>query len=226
MGVNMKEKLIERIAQLISQGQDVLSTKQQMQHNGFRVNAGKMQGFRSALLSFIERIYGKEHTFYNEVSNSVVTNYPSNIEAGMEILKVMKDEISGDWLFKVKELVSAELFSDFIEMAEHLLSQGYKDPAAVILGSVLEEHLRQLCIAKNIEIEINTNGKLVPKTADGLNIDLAKAEVYTKLDQKQITAWQDLRNKAAHGKYSDYNNAQVELMLSGVIGFMSRSKLS
>ena len=38
----------------------------------------------------------------------------------------------------------AELFADFLEMADYLLSEGYKDPAAVLGGSMLEEHLRQL----------------------------------------------------------------------------------
>jgi hypothetical protein len=30
------------------------------------------------------------------------------------------------------------------------------------------------------------------------------------LDQKQITAWLDLRNNAAHGKYSAYSDTQVK----------------
>jgi hypothetical protein len=31
----------------------------------------------------------------------------------------------------LKGLITAEVFADFIEMAEHLLETGYKDPAAV-----------------------------------------------------------------------------------------------
>lgn len=67
-----------------------------------------------------------------------------------------------------------------------------------------------------------SSGKAVPRKADTLNADLAKAGKYTKLDQKQITAWLDLRNKAAHGKYSEYTNEQVVLMLAGVRDFVSR----
>ena len=63
---------------------------------------------------------------------------------------------------------------------------------------------------------------IVPKKADKLNADLAKAEIYNKLDQKNITAWLDLRNKAAHGKYNDYDKEQVRLLLDGITGFMSR----
>jgi hypothetical protein len=104
-------------------------------------------------------------------------------------------------------------------MADYLLQQGYKDPAAVVAGSVLEEHLRQLCQKNGIAI---VQGGAVPKKADTLNSDLAGAGIYSKLDQKSVTAWLDLRNKAAHGKYSEYTQDQVALTLLGVRDFASR----
>ncbi|WP_322861879.1 hypothetical protein [Aeromonas allosaccharophila] len=222
----MKEKLIKRVDQIISQGEEVLSTRKSSKGFGDYVDSGKMKGFRSALLSFIERLYGKEHTFYSEVNNELNGTRPSNVEAGISILLVIKDEVAGDWLLSIKELVSAELFSDFIEMAQHLLSQKYKDPAAVIIGSVLEEHLRQLCVHNGIDIEVESEDRVVIKKADRLNNDLAKEDVYSKLDQKAVTMWLDLRNKAAHGKYAEYELAQVENMMSGVIEFITRSKLA
>ena len=101
-------------------------------------------------------------------------------------------------------------------MAEYLLEEGYKDPAAVITGSTLEEHLRKLCIKNGIDIETMSKGKLGPKKADRLNSELAKEKVYSKLELKSVTAWLDLRNKAAHGKYTEYNDNQVKQMIMGV----------
>src|SRR5262249_46662449 len=137
-------------------------------------------------------------------------------------LRAVRDELTGGWLQTTKSLVSAEIFADFLDMAEYLLSEGYKDPAAVMIGSVLEEHLRQLCSANHIDIEVITPNRVTPKKADALNADLAKASVYSKLDQKSITAWLDLRNKAAHGKYSEYTTEQVRLMSQGVTEFIAR----
>ena len=112
-------------------------------------------------------------------------------------------------------------------MADHLLQQGYKDPAAVIIGSVLEEHLRQLCNANSISTEFKNNkGILIPKKADRLNSDLVKENVYSKLDQKAVTMWLDLRNKAAHGKYDEYTSEQVTNMYSGITEFMARMSIS
>src|SRR3990172_1095845 len=90
-------------------------------------------------------------------------------------------------------LVRADVFDDFLEMGDHLLTAGYKDPAAVIVGAVLEEHLRKLCA--HHAIPIVENGK--SRKADSLNSELSSKSVYSKLDQKSVTAWQDLRNKAA-----------------------------
>ena len=77
-----------------------------------------------------------------------------------------------------------------------------KDAAAVMIGSVLEEHLRQLCHSHKVDIFTLKGMDEMPKKADVLNADLKKSGAYGPLDQKQVTAWLGLRNSAAHGKYS------------------------
>lgn len=216
-------QILNRVDELIAMGNEVHGTLHGVQGASFRIaDAGKTRGFRTAVLSFIERQFGKEHTHYIEFSKAVSSYHDESIESGIAILAAIRSEISGGWLTSVKSLVSAEIFSDFLEMAEHLLSSGYKDAAAVMVGSVLEEHLRQLARSSGVPIEREATGDLVPKKADLLNSDLAKAEVYTKLDQKAVTAWLELRNLAAHGKYGEFEKSQVVLMVHGVTEFISR----
>jgi hypothetical protein len=62
----------------------------------------------------------------------------------------------------------------------------------------------------------------LPKKADSLTSELAAANAYSKLDQKSVTAWLDLRNKAAHGHYGDYTKEQVSLTIQSVRNFISR----
>jgi len=174
-------------------------------------------------LSFILNLYGENHPYYNNFNESVHRATPYCCKEGRGILNSIKTEIDGGWLVTMKGLVSSEIFSDFIEMADHLLKEGYKDSAAVMIGSVLEEHLRQLCCANEILTEDTNTGK--PKKADLLNAELAGKGVYNKLDQKSVVAWLDLRNKAAHGKYGEYNQQQVEQMLQAVTEFISRNTL-
>ena len=140
------------------------------------------------------------------------------IEPLLGILKALRADYAAGYMTTVEELIHADLFSDFLEMAAHLINQGYKDPGAVLVGSVLEEHLRKLCLKNDRAVSVGSNYK----KADTLNADLASAQVYSKLDQKIITAWLDLRNKAAHGRYAEYTKDQVQLMLEGVRDFVAR----
>ncbi len=121
----------------------------------------------------------------------------------------------------LEELVHADLFSDYLDMAEHLLEEKYKDAAAVIIGSSLEAHLKQLCARAGVDTEIKSESGVRPKKAERMNDDLKGAGTYEKLDNKQVTAWLDLRNKAAHGEYDKYLSEQVSGMLSGVRSFIT-----
>ena len=215
-------KLKIRVDELILLSDKVIATARYSEYSGDLVNNELFQEFRSSSLSFLEKTFGDRHTFYKEFQNKVKDTYKYNSEEGRGILKAAKNEIESGWIFTIKGLVSAEIFSDFLEMAEYLLEKGFKDAAAVMIGSVLEEHLRQLCHKKEIPVEIIKNDKFSPKKADLLNSELAASELYNKLDQKSITTWLDLRNKAAHGIYDQYTKEQVELMLQGVINFIAR----
>ena len=140
------------------------------------------------------------------------------------VVEALHADLKGGYLETLSEFLHGELFGDFLEMADHLLGNGYKDAAAVIIGSTLEAHLRQLCQKFGIDVEVQDGrGNLRPKKADRMNSDLAGALAYNKLDQKSVTAWLDLRNKAAHGKYGEYNSEQVALLTQSVRDFISRN---
>ena len=103
-------------------------------------------------------------------------------------------------------------------MADELHAKKYKDAAAVIAGSVLEEHLRKLATANGVAIATGGN----PKRADTINADLAKVPADNKLVQKQVTAWLGIRNAAAHGEYDKYDHGQVAGLITAVRDFMVR----
>jgi hypothetical protein len=177
--------------------------------------------FRLSSLSFLCSVFGEGHPYYKEFDQKV-SQVADSIYFGRGLLVAVKGELAGGWMHSTRSLVSAELFTDFLEMAEYLLDEGYKDPAAVIVGGVLEERLRQLCAKNVIDTTYVKGGKTSPRKAAALNDDLAKAAVYGKLDHKQVTAWLNLRNDAAHGDYNKYNQEQVRLMLQGITEWLTR----
>lgn len=183
------------------------------------------KAYRTSCLFFIEIIGGKETQFYLDFKkNSEKLEY-INIKSSVEILKKLKEFVIEGWFNDIKDLISAEIFDNFIEMADYLLKEGYKDPAAVIIGGVLEEHLRELCRKNDINFTFESKGKQKPKKADTMNADLAKEGIYNKLVQKSVVTWLDLRNKAAHGEYTKYDRSQVTSMLNDVRVFIAKTSI-
>lgn len=141
------------------------------------------------------------------------------LERLIGIVGALREDYKAGALAPIQDLVRGEVFDDFLNMAEHLLDAGYKDAAAVVTGGVLEQPLRRLCDKASIATDKNGS----PKKADGMNSDLAAKGVYQKLDQKSVTSWLDLRNKAAHAEYGSYSAEQVQIMLIGVRDFVRRT---
>jgi hypothetical protein len=218
------DDLIGRADELIQLGEHALAGARRGDF-GTSVDSSIFTQLRAASLSFIEKVFGRSQSYYSEFDEKVVDSTDYYVKYALGILRAIKAELVGGWLVTTRGIISSEVFADFLEMSGHLLDEKYKDPAAVMIGSVLEEHLRQLSDKVGIPREQAVNGRNVPRKADSLNADLVKAGTYGVLDQKSVTAWLDLRNKAAHGRYSEYTPEQVGLMLDGVRNFIARVPL-
>jgi len=221
----MKEKLLSKIDELISDCNMLSSLIEAIERNELidedNFYFAKFRAFRTSSLSFLANVLGQEEIYYKTFDKAVIYFKPYNLNMALELLTNIKKDINDGWLRDIKGIISAEIFSDFLEMAEHLINEGYKDPAAVIIGSILEENLRDLCSRNSIPITSTIPGttNTKPIKAEAMNIALSKAKVYNLLVQKSITSWLELRNNAAHGKYTEYDLLQVKQLLSSVRDF-------
>jgi hypothetical protein len=175
----------------------------------------------TALIATIERLSPSGSRYREAVQESIGINVNYHAQIARDavgVLKALRADYVAGYLRSIEELIHADLFGDFLEMAAHLLKNKFKDAAAVITGSSLEAHLRQLANKAGVPVE-DQEGR--PLKAERINADLAKA-LYGKGDQKLVTAWLDLRNEAAHGHYENYDESQVRLMLDGVRDFIRR----
>jgi hypothetical protein len=213
---------VKRADDVINLANEALASVQPSPFGGFASDVEKFTTFRSAGLSFLVSIYGNERTQYNEFDKATRDNRDVDVRAGRGVMIAVKSELTGGWLVSVREVVSAEVFADYMSMAEHLLDKNFHDAAAVIIGSTLEGHLRQLATRHGIPPDAtDSNGNNRPKKADLINAELTKAGTYNALVQKNVTAWLDLRNKAAHGQYTEYTKDHVDLMFRGVSNFLA-----
>ena len=176
------------------------------------------QSLISRTIAIIDRTVGESSTYSKEVKRIIQQSPALHIHTTsiMGIALALREDLKNDYLKSFEEIVHADVFSDFIEMSEHLLKKGYKDPSAVIIGSTLEGHLKKMAIKSNIEIIVNER----PLTAERINQELSKNGIYNLLIQKSVTAWLDLRNKAAHANYDEYTREQVSNLISSVRDFI------
>jgi hypothetical protein len=100
------------------------------------------------LVAGIERFAGSNSSYTTHarglVTNPAHLSAPSTVIELLGILSALRDDYEAGYLTSIEELIHADLFADFLDMAEELLKKKYKDAAAVITGSVLEEHLGSL----------------------------------------------------------------------------------
>jgi hypothetical protein len=166
------------------------------------------------LRTTLERLAPPHAAYKPDLKDPDIT---TQIRALAGVLGALRSDYQSDRLQTIRELVQSDVFSDFLEMAEYLLKdEGLKDPAAIIAGSVLEQHLRSLCAKHGITLPPR------PKL-DTMNAELARKGAYGKNDQKLATARAGIRNDAAHGNYSAYGKDQLVLMVQGIRDFMSRN---
>jgi hypothetical protein len=150
----------------------------------------------------------------------------SMIQEGMALLKALKDDFENGFLDDIAEQIMSEVSSDYLSQANNLLKEGHAGkfdhvPAAVLAGAVLENFLKELCQRQNPIIDIlKSNGE--PKRLSLLVDDLKKTGVYNETMAKQLRAWADIRNHAAHGEFDQFNRQQVEAMLSGIDVFLAQ----
>jgi hypothetical protein len=183
------------------------------------IGTAELVAVYSKAKSVVARISEVNSEFYKDIHKFATidgTGHPNlKLNRIVGILKALKSDIEKDYLKTIHQIIQSEVFSEYIDMAEHLLDQGYKDAAAIIAGSTLEAHIKELARTNSIDLLVNDK----PKKASTLNDELTKAGIYSSPSQKQVTAWLAIRNDAAHGNYNNYNPQEVKLMIQGIRQF-------
>lgn len=120
----------------------------------------------------------------------------------------------------LREIIVTDVSQDYLEQGRELLEHGFFLSAAVTVGAVLEHSLRRMCemVVPPIAAEKPTGE---PKTLNLLIEDLKKTGSFNELKAKQLRAWADVRNAAAHGEFGRFSRSDVEQMLVGIQNFLA-----
>src|SRR5690606_10489514 len=213
----MNQKIAQRFNELEVQRQQIIATKKMRQgaYGSSEVIDNELfTGWKLKVRNLLSIACGTDSEHFKAFTNgekpyTMESSY-SDIKRLGAIFTASKEDFEGGYLTSIRKLVQAEVFESELEQAIELLNGGYKLASAVIAGVVLETSLRDLCDQHSM-----AHGKL-----DTMNAQLAKAGVYTKLQQKRITALADIRNSAAHGKPSEFTDEDVKSMIRDIESFL------
>jgi hypothetical protein len=214
--MKIDEKIRQRFSDLLLLGEKVLQTKTPppaMVIGDDRIDLQLANQWVTSILHLLGIVFGRDSVHYSQVSkkNSEYLGFTEVYEIN-GILMAARDDYESDQLYSVKTAITADVFLDFYEQANYLLTNGYYQAAAVVLGAILEDALKKLCLKSGI----NPIGLKM----DRMNAELAKKGIYSGLVQKQITANVDLRNKAAHGEWDKFGIDDVRSFYAWILPFL------
>ena len=180
----------------------------------------KIEGAQTQLIEFMRTYVGPKSSFF-ERSKHQAGSLAYRIEYLVAILESFIDYIKAGLHAEISPERRAQLdiVSDFLEQANSLLESHDVHPAApsILIGSTLEEFLRTWIEAEGLSL-----GNKKPGIDNYAKI-LREADIITKQDVKDITAWAGIRNHAAHGEWNEVSDRQrIRLMLEGVNLFMRK----
>jgi hypothetical protein len=186
---------------------DLLVTKAKLlaDHNGLfdKDNTSIWFELRTSALNLLERTAGPNSIYFRELYNSPTPRDSKFMTVDMlGILRAAQNDYIEGFMIDSKLLVSAEIFADFLEQAEALIASDYKDAAAVIIRAVLEDGLRRVSVSRGIELK--------PRWGiDDIAKEMAKCNVITAIQKKEIDAKREVGNHAAHGRFNEYSKEDV-----------------
>ena len=183
---------------------------------GYTVDGTDLLEWKVKVRSLLVSVCGPDSVHLSQFEKAEVSTASTNYESLQKLAAVFRaarEDYEGGYLASMRAIVQAELFDSELEQARELAAKGFALPAAVVAGVVLETALRELCDRESI-----THAKL-----DRMNAELAKAGVYSKLQQKRITALAEIRNLAAHGRSEKFSKEDVDDMIRDVEGLVRKN---
>lgn len=178
--------------------------------------------------SVIHDTVGRNHPSMHALNEAVESADWEKILGACKAVLALYDEGA---LPSPKLRIAHEIEGDILDIAQSQaqIAEATNDPSlkqmslaisAFLAGAALEDALRRLCDADGLVYDPQRS--TIAKLQAILYQPSKSIEVITQSENKQITAWGDIRNKADHGKFSEITQTEVVAMLMGIRSFVDK----
>ncbi len=127
-------------------------------------------------------------------------------------VSILKSATSKFWstLFDIQEIIQADLFDSELQSAIELNKKGFYRASGVIVGVIIEKHLRHICENHNLKIN-----KKNPSISD-YNQLLKDADIIDIPQWRFIQHLADIRNLCDHHKDREPTKDDIDGLIQGV----------
>jgi len=227
----LRAKLLDRLSQLVTEGETVYGSITQT-GEGVKYDHARYERWKYNVIAILENCLPPSHPLrdFQKSIGKHVNNHPKpGIRAEVARLTAIRGDFEHDLLGDLGAMIEAEVAADYMGQASGLLDEGVKGafdhvPAAVLAGAVLENSLRTLCRRQPTPIPLDktdARGNASKKTMMDLVEDLKKDGLYKETRASQLRSWVHIRNRAAHGEFTEFTRGQVEDMVGGIRNFLA-----
>lgn len=210
-------RIVDHLESLIAEGKRVAVLERPSSYAPYIQGDDKipLHAWLAQTKNVVAKVFGLEGEHYRHLADLT----ESSIEHSYEVLPIVgllegcRNDLQGGFLNRQEVLLSAALFDNVLEQAEHLVAAGHKNPAAVLGRVVLEDALRRIAEEEGLD---------PTKKASALNDDLKRSGRYSQPQWRLVQAWFDVGNAAAHGDFDRFEASDVVRMLEEVRRFSAR----
>ena len=224
-GIEEPEALLAKQFETVDEQHEELRNKLRLGRFGGIVTPDDYAEFNSMCLALIDRAASRRDALYEQAVREI-----EKYDLGSSVLatslyglvSALKQRIATGVLTTAREADRAEMLGSLFEIAAGMLAKQRKDAAAVLLGSALDMHLRNLAAkyGDNTD-ELDGLDHGARTSPEELNVELGST-VYSMLEQQSVADWLKLWHDVTRGASNSYSAPRVALFLDGLRLFVAR----
>ena len=218
-----KADLTAKVQAIITMGEKVLATESKGFQQQTFVNEQQFHDFRISGLSFLSRVFGNNSQYYLRFKSEVTSPGTSRTKRGLGILSAATAELQNNWVETTRGAITSAILAEFMAMAEIHIEAGNLQSGLILIGAVIEKHLRNLCLAGNINTTNQQSGSATPKKPLQLTGEAYKKKLYDRQQHRRIISWLEICDNAALDTMSDISVEQVQDMHADVSRFLAET---
>lgn len=210
------QRVANRIRDLINEGAQVAALERPSEYTGPYIQEKvPLHVWLSKVENILLTIFGVGSAHYAQAKKVFERNPEHSYEVNqiVGVLSGALSDLEDGFLVGQEHLIAGVVLDSVLEQSKYLLSNGFKDPAAILCRVVVEDALRRLCDEEGL----SSAGK-----AATLNDSLKDHGRYSKPQWRLVQSWLDIGNSAAHGKFEEYTEPNVSQMVSDVERFIAQ----